>query len=108
MKHSRVTKLERLVRSRPCAGCGQPFHPPGVDGADWERLSAAEQREFAALIEALSTPACARCGRSSFDLSRMTDEQLDRTLELLRKLLDRTWPDDAGSSHADFVERHSR
>jgi hypothetical protein len=91
-----VTKLERLARSRPCRGCGKAFHAPGPPAGeeDWSRLSAAEQDELARLIAAGSTPACARCGRSGYELTRMTDDQLDRTLHLLRALYGRQWPAD--------------
>ncbi len=83
-----VAKLERLVRSRPCSGCGQPFDPPRTDGeTDWNRLSAAEQSELTGLLAVATTPACVRCGRARYDISRATDERLDRALQLLRETL---------------------
>jgi ribosomal protein L37E len=94
VRTSRLTKLERHVRSRPCAGCGQPFHPPDPERIDWDRLTVSEQRELTGLFAEVSTPVCVRCGRSSFEVSRMTDEQLNRALQLLRKLLGRQGPDD--------------
>ena len=90
MKTSRVAKLERLLRSRPCAGCGQSFRSSGVQEIDWDRLGAAERDELAELLAAASLPACSCCGRMGHDLSRMTDEQLDRMLQLLRILFEQT------------------
>ncbi|MDY3563398.1 hypothetical protein R5W23_004901 [Gemmata sp. JC673] len=89
MKPSRVTKLERQVRNRPCPGCGRPFDPPGArnDECDFERLSRDEQAELVALIQATLTPPCVRCGRQGHNLSGASDEQLNRTLALLRILL---------------------
>jgi hypothetical protein len=113
MKASRVTKPERRVRSRPCPGCDQPFHPPGADGAGWDHLSAAERRELAELFAAVSTPACVRCGRSGFEASRMMDEQLKRSLQLLRKLHVRTWPalaefcDEFAGEESSTLKRHA-
>ena len=92
MRARRLAKLEQLVRSRPCPGCGQPFHPPDPNGVDWDRLNGAEQNELVGLLVTMSTPACSRCGRSGHDFSRMTDDQLDRALQLLRKLLGPTPP----------------
>ena len=92
MRTSRIKQLERQVRSRPCPGCGKKFEPPKPDAEDWSRLSAAEQRELAALIAAASTPACTWCGRCGYDLSRTTEEQLRRSLQLLRKLHGRPLP----------------
>jgi hypothetical protein len=90
----RLAKLERLARERPCPVCGRthPPHDPSAPVPDWERLSAKEQDELARLIRAGMTVPCARCGRSDYDLSRMTDDQLTRTLQLLRTLLGQPQP----------------
>ncbi|AWM36969.1 hypothetical protein GobsT_51510 [Gemmata obscuriglobus] len=94
MKTSRVTKLERQVRSRPCPGCGRAFDPPTDrnDEIDFERLTSIEQAELAALIQAFITPSCNRCGRSGHDLAGLSDEKLSRALELLRTALGRDLP----------------
>jgi hypothetical protein len=96
MRLSRLTRLERLARSRPCPGCGQPFHAPSTNEVDWSPLCAAERNELVGLLAAASAPVCSRCGRSSHDFTRMTDDQLDRTLQLLEKLLGPTQPVLAG------------
>lgn len=94
MKPSRITKLEQRVRSRPCPGCGRMFDPPksGTNEIDLERLSADEQEEPVALMHAVLTPPCPRCGRQGHNLAGASDEQLDRTLKLLRILLGREFP----------------
>lgn len=94
MKPSRITKLEQRVRSRPCPGCGRPFDPPksGTSEIDLERLSKAELEELATLMHAVLTPPCPRCGRQGHNLAQATDEQLERTLKILRVLLDREFP----------------
>lgn len=104
---SRLAKLERLARERPCPGCGQPFHSPGSDETDWDRLLAAERDELVGLLAAASAPACSRCGRSDQDFSRMTDDQLDRALQLLRKLLGPTPPALAGFGDTRVAGRSS-
>jgi hypothetical protein len=107
MKEHRLVRLERLIRSRPCPGCARPFPRPDPSGVDWDRLSGAEQSELIGLLAAASTPACSRCGRSGHDLSRMTDAQLDRTLQLLRALLGPAPPALAGFCDAWAVGRSS-
>ena len=89
MKSSRLARLERLARERPCPVCGRkhPLHDPSAAVPDWERLSTKEQDELTRLVGAGMTAPCARCGRSEYDFSRMTDDQLTRTLQLLRTLL---------------------
>jgi hypothetical protein len=104
---SRLARLERLARSRPCPGCGQPFHAPGTNEIDGSPLCAAERDELVGLLAASSAPACSRCGRSSHDFRRMTDDQLDRTLQLLRKLLEPTQPALASFCDALVVGRNS-
>lgn len=96
----RLAKLERLARERPCLGCGRPpvSQAPSAPVPDWDRLTADEERELAGILATGATPACARCGRSNHDLSRLTDDQLDRTLRLLRVLLGPTVRDHAGIS----------
>lgn len=91
MKPSRVTKLERQVRGRPCPGCGRHFDPLKVnnDRFDFGKLSSDEQAELSALIRATLTPQCWRCRRSGYDLTALSDEQLNRTLKLLRIALGR-------------------
>jgi hypothetical protein len=108
VKPSRLTRLERRARERPCPGCGRTHVPRSPSAAipDPTRLSAVEQRELAGLLAAASTLACSRCGRSGHDLSRMTDEQLDRALRLLQKLLGPTAPALAGFCET-FSERSS-
>jgi hypothetical protein len=93
VKTSRIAKLERLARERPCPGCGRSCHPPGPregEEADYDRLSGAEQEELAEVFAAAVTPACARCGRADFDITRMTDDQLERALHLLRTVMGRS------------------
>jgi hypothetical protein len=87
----RLAKLERLARERPCHVCGRkhPPHDPSAPVPDWERLSTKEQNELTRLIEAGMTVRCVRCGRSDFDLSGMTDDQLTRALQLIRSLFGR-------------------
>ena len=94
MKASRVAKLERRVRSRPCPVCGRLFDPPKTskNGLDLARLSPAEQEELVTLMHVVLTPPCARCGRQGHSLAALSDEQLDRTLALLRILLGREMP----------------
>jgi hypothetical protein len=81
---SRLAKLERLARERPCPACGRthPPHDPSAPVPDPERLTTEEQDELAELFAAGATPPCVRCGRSEYDLSRMTDDQLTRTLHV--------------------------
>jgi hypothetical protein len=88
VNHNRIARLERLARERPCPVCGRthPPHDPAAPVPDWERLNTKEQNELTRLIGAGMTVPCVRCGRSDFDLSRMTDDQLTRALQLLRAL----------------------
>ena len=86
----RMDRLERLARERPCPGCGRVAGSgPPAEEPEWALVDAAERGELAGLVSARSMPPCPRCGRSGHDLSRMTDEQLDRTLWLLRKVCGR-------------------
>lgn len=104
MKASRITKLEQRVRSRPCPGCGRLFDPPksGTSEIDIKRLSKAEQEELVALMHGVLTPPCPRCGRQGHDLAQATDEQLDRTLALLRALFGRAFPE-LGTLHGSLA-----
>ena len=104
---SRLAKLERRAREHPCPRCGQPFHSPGTNEVDWSPLCAAERDELVKLLASASMSACSRCGRSSHDFTRMTDEQLDRMLQLLQKLLGPTTPALAGFCDALVVGRNS-
>lgn len=94
MKADRITKLEQRVRSRPCPGRGRIFDPPksSTNEMDLERLSRAELEELATLMHAVLTPPCSRCGRQGHKLAQATDEQLDRTLVLLRTLFGPKFP----------------
>ena len=88
----RLSRLERLARERPCPGCGRiSASGPPAEEPDWQLLGAAERAELAGLVAAGSTPPCPRCGRAGHDLTRLTDDQLDRTLRLLRKLYGRNF-----------------
>ena len=86
MKHARLTRLERLVRERPCPACGRPPAPLGgvEESPEPARLSRAEREELLRLVELSATGPCARCGQAGHEMSRLTDEQLDRALALLR------------------------
>ncbi|AMV25169.1 hypothetical protein VT84_12290 [Gemmata sp. SH-PL17] len=94
MNRNRVAKLERVVRERPCPGCGRIEPPPNPRAAeiDFHRLSRAELEELGVLVRGMTTPPCSRCGRSAHDFARMTEEQLYRTIALLRKLFGRGPP----------------
>ncbi|VTR92488.1 unnamed protein product [Gemmata massiliana] len=89
MKRNRVAKLERVVRERPCPECGRIDKPsiPNAAEPDFALLSRAEREELESLIRALTTPPCPRCGRTGHELTRLSDEQLNRILALLRTLL---------------------
>ena len=90
---SRLNRLERLARERPCPRCGRVAGSgPPAEAPEWARLDAVEQAELAWLVAVGTSPQCPRCGRAGHDLSRMTDDQLDRTLWLLRKVYGREYP----------------
>src|SRR5437773_406609 len=80
MNRSRVTKLERQVRSRPCLGCRHPYVPPElpVENPGLEHLSADEGDELVQIFHGVTVSPYARCGRVEHDLTRLTDDQLDR------------------------------
>lgn len=86
---SRLAKLERLARERPCPACGRAPVPrdPSAPEPDWARLSPAERDELARLIGAVMVAPCARCGRADHDLARLTDDQRHRLLQLLGTLV---------------------
>jgi hypothetical protein len=89
MKPSRLAKLERWVRERPCPKCGREFSLPSAVRMlpEFERLAAAEQGELVRLLEAASTSPCSRCGRTGRDGTRLTDDQKRRAGVLLGILL---------------------
>jgi hypothetical protein len=89
VRMTRVARLERFVRERPCPGCGRLYHPPKATHATpSDRLSADELVELAELMATAATPECPRCGHVGFDIGRLTDDQKRRTLALLRILTD--------------------
>ena len=67
---------------------GWPLRP-----SEWAGLRAGERDELARLIGALAVAPCGRCGRPDHDLTRLTDDQLDRTLHLLDRVLGPPEPD---------------
>ena len=91
MKTSRIARLERLARERPCPACGRvrAAHDPAAPVPDWDRLTTEEQGELERFIRASMPAPCARCGRGDHDLTRMTDDQLERALHLLRTVMGR-------------------
>ncbi|MBP3954829.1 hypothetical protein J8F10_05975 [Gemmata sp. G18] len=83
-----MAELERHARKCPYPGCGHVERPDpaGAEEFDLARLSAQEQGELARLVELVALPPCERCGRGGYDLTQLTDGQVDRALHLLRAL----------------------
>jgi hypothetical protein len=88
VKGTRLAKLERWARERPCPLCGRTDVRQVTEQPAPARLDAAEQHELTLLLKVASTPPCVRCGRAGHDIARLTDDQKRRTATLLRTLLD--------------------
>ena len=94
MRVTRLAKLEREARERPCPGCGRTHHlAPGRSAPlHTDRLGDGEWLELGGLLANAATPSCPQCGRYELDIGRLTDHQRRRALTLLRALSGSTTP----------------
>ena len=94
MRMTRLVKLEREARERPCSECGRTHQRPPDRPAPLhaDRLADGEWLELGSLLAAAAGPSCLRCGRCGLDIGRLTDDQKRRALILLRTLSSSTIP----------------
>jgi hypothetical protein len=86
VRHTRLAQLERQAQGWTCPKCALPPALPGGLGqeCELEGLSKAKREELLRLFELTATPPCVRCGRAGREMSRLTDDQLDRAIAPLR------------------------
>lgn len=83
MNRTRLTKLLRRADEIPCPRCGARRTDREHGGDGLSPLSAADAAELDRLMQG-SWSQCGSCQAIAFDLTRMSDADLDRVLAILR------------------------
>lgn len=83
MNRTRLTKLLNRADEIPCPRCGVRRADRERGGDGLSPLSVADAAELDRLMQGAWSQ-CGTCGAVAFDLTRMTDADLDRVLAILR------------------------